>query len=74
MFESTDDLNSTFINAPRLVVFLDGEVMKTAFLVIAGESLEIEAKSITVVKCLAVLLASYYVFNIEYPSAYKSFL
>lgn len=69
-----DELDSTHMNAPRLLLYFEGEDIKTAYLIVAKETVEIGGEGTSLLRCLSALLGSYYVFNISYPKVYNNFL
>ncbi len=55
---------------PRIVVFHEDEQIVQAFLCAEGVSV-FEINTTTLSDCLIILMAAYYVFDIEYPSVWK---
>ncbi len=55
---------------PRIVVFYEDDCIVQAFLCAEGVSI-FEIDTITLSDCLIVLMAAYYVFDVQYPSVWK---
>lgn len=73
IFESTDCLTTVRGSSPKLVIFLDGSNINSAYIV-ADETVEIKLETPTLPRCLASLMATYYVFHTVYPKGYYNFL
>lgn len=67
---STLETLSAKCSSPRLVIYTTDEVIASAF-VIAGEKIWIKVPSPNLAKSLACLFASYFVWHIQYPAAYR---
>lgn len=68
-------LETTEGEAPRIVIFsLDGKEQITMAYLVADAEVKIEIYQPTVEKIIAVLFASYYVWNRQFPAAYSNLL
>jgi len=73
VFETIDEDSDKNI-APRLVTYFKGDEVSTAY-VIAGKNISYElTETPSLVKCLTLLMATYYAFDIDFPPQYDSFL
>ena len=60
---------------PQLVVFEEEGELSQMFIVAKGkEIMELSAAQLSLVDGVTLLMATYYVFDIQYPSAFKSTL
>jgi len=67
---STQDLMTTEGDSPRLVMFTMEGAIAAAYVVVDEIKMKIVEPSVS--KSIACLLASYYVWDTNYPSAYKN--
>lgn len=66
-------LDTNIDDAPRAVIYTDGEDIATAYLV-ADAEIKIEIPKATIEKVIAGLFASYYVWNRNFPKVYANIL
>lgn len=69
---STQDLITVEGNSPRLVMFTMEGAIATAYVV--ADEIKVKIDEPSVCKSVACLLASYYVWDTNYPNAYKNTL
>lgn len=68
-----DKLTTSEGDAPRVVMYTDGQDIMTAYLV-ADAEIKIQIPQPTMEKIIAGLFASYYVWNRKFPAAYVNVL
>jgi len=71
--EDIENLTTNEGDAPRVVMYIDGQDIKIAYL-IADAEIRIQILQPTMEKIIAGLFASYYVWNRTFPSAYANIL
>jgi len=71
--EDIENLTTNESDAPRVVMYIDGQDIKIAYLV-ADAEIRIQILQPTMEKIIAGLFASYYVWNRTFPAAYANIL
>ena len=68
-----DNVTDARVMEPQLVVFEEEQEPSQMFIVAEGEEIfELSATQLSLMDGVTLLMATYYIFDIQYPSAFKS--